>query len=229
MNASILFVTGTDTEVGKTHIGEAIARELSHRGIDVRTVKPVESGVDGNHPEDGIRLAKATGQDWPRQALQRFKAPLAPPLAAKLEGEAIQVQEWIKSIEALGQRAQLLLIEGAGGLLSPLDWDSTLLDLAKRWPATALVVDADRLGSVGRSRLCLNVLATSGIPVRGLVLNAPETADQTTGQNEKLLSKLEPGIRIATAPRSDRHGALTKPLEGILKDIENDCITSEAI
>jgi len=227
MTNRVLFLSGTDTEVGKTHVGVALARELTKRGHRIITVKPVESGVEGEHIEDGVRLSKATGQQWPTEALQRFKAPVAPPIAAEMEHKSIDPIFWEKQVNALLDKADLVMVEGAGGLLSPLDWDLSLLDFSRKWRSAFVIVDTDSLGAVGRNRLCLSVLETAETPVLGVVLSAPEHTDQTTGKNANTLSKVVQDTLIATLPRTDNHAELAEALKGIIRNIEIHCLPAE--
>ncbi|MCU0727800.1 MAG: dethiobiotin synthase [Planctomycetes bacterium] len=211
--ARIVLVTGTDTGVGKTVVAAALARTLVARGLRVVAVKPVESGcaVPPGEGEDGVVLARATGQAEPVAALDRLRAPLAPPLAAEREGVVLDVDSWRARIEDLAQRADIVLVEGAGGLLSPLTWELTALDLARDLGAAALVVAADRLGTISHARLVLGALRAAGIPVLGVIFSAPCAPDDSTGTNAAALARVEPGTRIASLPRlagpgeADRH------------------------
>ena len=116
-----VIVTGTDTGVGKTFVTEALARLLS-RSHRVVAIKPFESGVT-DEPGDGERLAAATGQKAPLHALVRLKEPLTPALAADREGVTIDFEAALASIRAHAEGADFALIEGAGGVLSPLTWE----------------------------------------------------------------------------------------------------------
>jgi dethiobiotin synthetase len=121
---SALLVTGTGIRVGKTRVAGALARMLTAAGRRVVAIKPVETGC-GNATaaeEDGARLAAATGQAAPREALFRFTAPLVPALAAEREDAAIDLDALVLRIEELRADADVLLLEGAGGLLSPIAW-----------------------------------------------------------------------------------------------------------
>ena len=114
-----LLITGTDTGVGKTWVGRALSHALVAAGRRVLAVKPVETGCDsaGSHLEDGALLAAATGQAEPRAALFRFADPVAPALAAERAGDAIDLDALVLQIEGLSQGAEVLLVEGAGGVL----------------------------------------------------------------------------------------------------------------
>ena len=171
----IILVTGTDTGVGKTVVAAGVARCLASRGVRVVAIKPVESGclAEATNTEDGVILARATGQLEPKAALTRLRNPVAPPVAADREGVRLDSRRWLERIRKLSETADIVLIEGAGGLLSPLSWDDTARDLALRLDANVIVVASDRLGTLNHILLTLEVLEKSDVPVLGVVFSAP--------------------------------------------------------
>lgn len=203
MPASTVLVTGTDAGVGKTWAACALARALRSAGRSVVAVKAVETGcADEPAPtEDGVRLAAATGQGAPDRALRRFRAPLAPALAADLEGGVLDLDELAAEIESLGGNADVLLLEGVGGLLNPLGWEWTVLDLAQAFQATALVVASDCLGAINHTLLTLSALDLAGVRVAGIVLNAPAVSDVSTGANAAAIARLSGIERVRAVPR----------------------------
>jgi dethiobiotin synthetase len=196
----ILFVTGTDTGVGKTFVGAALLRSLSRLGHRVVGVKPVETGCGGaiSPREDGAILAAASGQSSPRAALTRLQRPVAPPVAADAEGTVLSLDGWYKVIDGLSDQHELVLVEGAGGLLSPLTWRSNLRDLIVTTGSRALVVASDRLGSINHVLLTLEALGKLAL---GVVFSAPERPDESTSTNAESLRRVMPGARIASIPR----------------------------
>ncbi|HET7468186.1 MAG TPA: dethiobiotin synthase [Gemmatimonadales bacterium] len=200
-----LLITGTDTAVGKTWVARALSHALVAAGRKVVAVKPVETGCDpsGSHLEDGALLAAATGQAEPRAALFRFTAPIAPALAAEREGQDIDLDALVLQIEAVSQGADVLLVEGAGGLLSPITWEWTVVDLARSLGAAALVVAADRLGTINHTQLTLSALELAGIPLTGVVLTAPETPDESTGTNAASVARLSGLDHVLSLPREN--------------------------
>lgn len=202
MNGRVIVVTGTDTEVGKTFVTAGLARALVARGLTVVAIKPVESGVpaeDVSPTEDGAILAAATGQAEPTAALQRLRTPVAPPVAADAEGVTLFPEAWRAAVARATAEADIVLVEGAGGLLSPLTWDLTALGLARELGAAALVVGADKLGTLNHTKLTLRTLESAGVEVLGVALSAPETADHSTGLNVPALAKR--GVRAVAVPR----------------------------
>ena len=203
LNSSVVVITGTDTAVGKTMVAAGLARALVNRGVDVRAVKPVESGTlaEPAAGEDGAILAGATGQAQPRQALTRLRAPLAPPVAAADEGVRLDMDDWCAEIRRYAEAADLVLVEGAGGLLSPLTWTETSRELAKKLGARAVLVAADRLGTLSHTLMAMEVLEQAGVPIAAIVFSAPASADPSTGRNAEALREFSAYERVAVLPR----------------------------
>ena len=199
----VLLVTATDTGVGKTFGGCALARLLVEKGRRIAAVKPVETGCseEPSPDEDGVLLAKATGQWAPQAALVRLRAPLAPPIAADLENRTLKLAPWVQKIRGLSAEYEVVIVEGAGGLLTPLTWEETARDLALKTEARALLVCPDRLGGLNQALLAMEVLRHSETPLAGVVLNAPQDSDQTTGKNAEALRRFSGFERIITLPR----------------------------
>jgi dethiobiotin synthetase len=208
----VLVVVGTDTGVGKTWVGAALARALARRGLRVIAVKPVESGC-GETPgpaEDGVILAEASGQTEPRAALVRLRAPVAPPVAADLEGVALDLDELVGRARRFGAECDVLLVEGAGGLCSPLSWDGDLVDVARALDGVVLLVGSDRLGVVNHVVLTMTVALGASLSPLGVVLTAPLAPDASTGTNADTLRRTLGGResgslydRVVEAPRGD--------------------------
>lgn len=196
----IIIITGTDTGVGKTWVGCRIAEALRERGIDVRTVKLVETGTDiePSDEEDGVRLARAAGQETPRMALRRYRTAVAPAEAADLEGRAFDINAVEDELMEIVRSANVTIVEGAGGLFSPLTWRRNLLDVARKHAAPVLVVAADRLGTVNHTMLTLGMLDLSGASYFGVVMNAlPGEDGAARGLNANALRKVQRDLRVA--------------------------------
>ncbi|MDZ4697052.1 MAG: dethiobiotin synthase [Deltaproteobacteria bacterium] len=201
---SILLIVGTDTGVGKTWTGCALARALRRSGRRVVAVKPLETGCPGPpaDTEDGVLLARATGQSEPLHALLRFRDPVAPPEAADREGRQIEFEDLVRRVREYAARADISLVESAGGLLSPLTWEQSAVDLARALEARVLLVAADRLGTISHTLMALKLLELNGLEVLGVVLTAPEQPDASTGSNAAAISRLSGCSRILCAPRT---------------------------
>jgi dethiobiotin synthetase len=215
----IIFVTGTDSGVGKTFVGCALARGLLARGLRVRATKVVEPGVAAlaQAGEDGVRLARATGQDHPLQALHRFRTPVAPAVAADLEGGRLDFDSTVLEVERVAMGTEVTLVETAGGLLAPLAWDWTMVDLAEALGAMVLVVGANRLGTINHTLLTLGALELGGVRPAGVVLSAAETADESTPTNRDAIARLSGLDRVLELPRlasdADAIGAIQPALD----------------
>ena len=197
----IICVTGTDTEVGKTLVTAALGHALTRCDVDIIAIKPVESGTALGHIPDGVLLAQATGQTAPTQALTLLKKPVAPPVAADLEGVTLDAQIWINAVNEAAVRHEMVLVEGAGGLLSPLTWNHTLLDLAVNWRSDAVLVASDKLGCLNHTLLTLSALTAAGVRPRGVIFSAPKIPDDSTGGNAAALARFYPTVPTTTLPR----------------------------
>jgi dethiobiotin synthetase len=207
-------VTGTDTDVGKTFVTEALARRWS-RDRAVVAIKPFESGAAAGEG-DGERLARATGQRAPTHALIQLGAPLAPAVAAEREGVTIDFDALVIEIRALGDGADVVLVEGAGGVLSPLTWDHDVLDLARALDALLVLVASDRLGTISATHAAVHVMHARGLLPTAIVLGAPAVPDASTGSNadalrRRLASLGDVGAHLVTLPRTDL-AAAAEPL-----------------
>ena len=204
--STIFVVAGTDTEIGKTTAACALLAAWRDAGKMVRGIKPVESGtVDqpSREHEDGRRLAKAAGQDEPEEALQRLDAPLAPPVAARDEGVELIPDDWLDDIWALAESTDYALVEGAGGLLSPLADGFDTRDMARRLDAPVLLVAQDSLGTLNHTFLTMEAIEHADIEVAGVIFSAPETPDDSTGRNADVVADRYPDLPVATLPRSE--------------------------
>jgi len=184
-------VTGTDTGVGKTVVGSALLAAWRDAGHTVGAYKPVESGVEGDEPADGRMLWQACGRTLPLDEVcpTRLRAPLAPPVAARLEGVVLDPEPWVATVAAMRPRFDLLLVEGAGGLLSPLWEGGDAAQLARRCDLPALVVAPDRLGVINHTRLVAEVLAQRGIELVAVVLSAVGERDPSCDSNRDEIAR----------------------------------------
>jgi dethiobiotin synthetase len=185
-----LFITGTDTGVGKTYVGALIAQSLVRNGRRVGVYKPAASGCQREGTtlvsDDAVALWKAAGQprDLDHVCPQRFAAPLAPHLAARAEGRRLDVGLLCRGIEYWQQRAEIILVEGAGGLMSPLGENRSVADVAAEFGFPLVIVSRNVLGTINQT--LQTVIAArvfrQGLPVAGVVLNhvRPPAADDVS-------------------------------------------------
>jgi dethiobiotin synthetase len=170
-----LFVTGTDTGVGKTLIAAGLLRLARRRGLTPIPFKPVETGCDPE-PADARRLWRAAIPPIPPDdvCLHAFPLPAAPALAAAAAGRRIDLIAVADRAYALGQHGNFLLVEGAGGLLVPYVDRETTADLAARIGLPVLVVGRMALGTINHVALTLAEAARRRLPIAGCILNRTE-------------------------------------------------------
>jgi dethiobiotin synthetase len=169
-----LFVTATDTGVGKTTVAVAIVGALCRQGWRAGVYKPVASGLAGADADagDAWRLWEAAGRPLTPQAVcpQAFAAPIAPPASARAEGRQVDERLLVTGFAPWRESSDVVVVEGAGGLFSPLG--NTLLncDLARELALPLVVVDAARLGMIGRTLASVRAARAEGLWVAAGVL-----------------------------------------------------------
>lgn len=172
-----IFITGTDTGVGKTHVACAIAAALVREGVDVGVMKPAETGcrrLRGRPaPADALALKQAAQSDDPLDLVNpcRFGPPLAPAVAAELSGVRISLPRLLAAFHRLQRSHEYLIVEGAGGIMVPLTPRRTFLDLAGAMGLPVLVVARPGLGTINHTVLTVMALRSRGLTVAGFVLN----------------------------------------------------------
>jgi dethiobiotin synthetase len=188
-----LFVTATDTGVGKTEVACALLRDARARGLDAVGMKPAQSGVAPGVESDAERLALAADGVEPLEAVcpYSFVAPLAPAVAARVEGRAVSFARVVEGARALAARHDAVIVEGAGGLLVPLTDRETFADLALALGLPVVVVARAGLGTVNHTALTVEALRRRGLAVAGIVLNrtAPED-DPSVATNAGEIARL---------------------------------------
>ncbi len=199
---TVVLVIGTDTEVGKTYVACRAVEALVQDGRDVVAVKPVESGCTGNG-EDGVLLAAASGQSAPTAALIRLKTPVTPALAGEREDVPLDPERWCQTIRALEEKHDLVVVETAGGVLSPMTWTYNAIDLAVQLAAKAIVVAANRLGAINHTLLTLRALDTARISTLGVVLSETAEDSDATATNLEVLRRLDPRPMVAVSRGGD--------------------------
>ena len=218
-----LFITGTDTGVGKTYVAAMIARALRAAGHRVGVYKPAASGCgrgqgaavrgqklsggaaprvpasedsssSGLVSEDAIQLWEAAGRPGTLERVcpQRFEAPLAPHLAAEEEGRKLDPKLLRSGLDYWKRRSDVILVEGAGGLMSPLGDEMYVADLACDFGFPLVIVARNALGTINQTLQTLIAAATfrEGLPIAGIVLNNPSPPgdDPSTSSNRRELA-----------------------------------------
>lgn len=219
----VIFITGTDTAAGKTVVSVWLTRWLRSRGLAVAACKPLCSGGRG----DARQLWTAAGRVLPLDEVNpwHFRAALAPVLAASAERKRVRLSEVTRHIRKLGRRFNVVLVEGAGGLLSPLGEGFDSRDLLLALNAEPIVVAPNRLGAVNQVRLVLAALPASVAAAAQIVLVQPPRPNIAARSNARLLAEfvgrerihLWPWLRDPEASRMP--AALRRVLGGLGKKV----------
>jgi dethiobiotin synthetase len=208
-----LFVTGTDTGVGKTVVGCALVEALRRRRVDVGVMKPIETGVGPQGPLDAISLAESAQTDDALELVcpQRFALPAAPIAAATAEGRTVDLGVIRTAFEQLAARHERLLVEGAGGLLVPIRADFTMADLARELALPLLVVTRATLGTINHTQLTLEVARHRGLPIAGVVIShGPRAISTTDAKNLDALRAALGDLLVGEIPTLDPSGAVPR-------------------
>jgi dethiobiotin synthetase len=189
-------VTGTDTGVGKTLVSCALSAALARRGMRICAMKPIETGVTPGDPlRDGARLALAANDARPlaMTAPITFPHPSAPIVAARRAGSFIDLQLLDASVHEASIDHDVLLVEGAGGLLVPITEHLAFDALFARWSLDLVVVAANRLGVINHVRLTLAAARAADLRVRAVVLNqlAALAPDASVADNARVIADVE--------------------------------------
>lgn len=186
------FITATGTGSGKTWVARALARSLVRAGRSVVALKPIETGCTPD-PIDALALARACAQPALAHApgLYRAALPLAPHAVALETGApAPDLAELVRSVRSLASHAEHLLVEGAGGLLAPLDATHTMADLARALELPLLLVAPDALGVLSHVLTAVESAHARALPIAAVVLVAhAHTADASTRTNRRILAE----------------------------------------
>jgi dethiobiotin synthetase len=171
-----LFISGTDTSVGKTYVTTALVSLLRSQGKTVRVRKPVATGAEwvaGRWlSEDTRLLAEAAGEvDFAKVTRWSFAAPAAPPVAARLQGATLSLDDVVDETRRCYAPGSILLVEGVGGLLCPLTEQATIADLAMALGLPLIVVARRGLGTLNHTLLTLEAARQRCLPVAGVVVN----------------------------------------------------------
>ncbi len=187
-----LFITGTDTAVGKTHVTAALLAELRRRGVSAAAFKPIACGPGGRH--DAEIYAAIMDHEQPLDVINPvyLRHPLAPSVAAKIEHKPVDLHKILRTYRQLAANYSVVLVEGAGGLLVPIRDNYFVADLAKALKLPLVVVARLGLGTINHSLLTVRQADASGLKIAGLVLN--DTAGGRQGLAEKTNIRVLPTL-----------------------------------
>jgi dethiobiotin synthetase len=229
------FLTGTDTGIGKTRVLAALGLWAQQQGLRVGAYKQVESGClrinDQLIPQDGAFLKEILAMPEPLETIvsYRLEAPLAPALAARMSGVSINFQRLRTDFEALAQQYDLLLVEGAGGILAPVWQTRSNRDLAEWLQLPLICVAANRLGMINHTRLTVEAIRARSLPLAGVILNQPASITDLSAQtNHALLAECDsisvlgelPYIpALAALPQAGENGTDWSHLRAVLRGV----------
>ncbi|WP_088105828.1 dethiobiotin synthase [Halalkalibacter urbisdiaboli] len=182
-----VFVTGTDTDVGKTVISSGIAAVLKEQGIDVGVFKPMLSGIKREEPESDtywLKRMSETSLTLEEITPFQFNAPLAPGVAQELEGTNIELEQIMKHWECIRYKHEFFIAEGAGGISVPLGKDFVVGDVIKALKLPVVIVARPNLGTINHTCLTVEYGKKIGLSIHGIIINGisetPDLAEKTS-------------------------------------------------
>ena len=210
-----LFVTGTDTGVGKTLIAAALLRGLRERGLRVTGMKPIASGCretpEGIVNDDALALIAEMSEHAPYRIVNpyAFVPAIAPHVAAVEAGTRIDLRELERAYRILAGLAEIVVIEGAGGWLTPLDEKHALADFVKRVKADVILVVGLRLGCLNHALLTAQAIGHSGLKLAGWVGNGIDPQFERASDNVRALQERLKAPLLGIVPHRSSPDAAT--------------------
>lgn len=226
-NSKGIFITGTDTGVGKTIVASVLARLLLNKGFNVGVMKPVTTGcsqVDGHLVSaDAELLAWSAGITVTSEvAPYLFREPIAPSAAAELEHSRIEFSRILAAYHRLSEEHDFVIVEGAGGLMVPLTGGLLVADLVKLLALPLLVVTRPDLGTVNHTLLTCFAARVLGCVVKGTILNNypqnPALAESTAPHLIDSLSGVPLLARLPAISEKDEKSVVEQLAEGLIKE-----------
>jgi len=198
------FITGTDTGVGKTLVSAILGLALQNKRKSVGYFKPVETGVEGDEPEDAGFCKAILGlkEDAKNLCSYTFKLPASPHLSAEVEGKEIKVEKILEDFKRFKEKYEYLLVEGAGGLLVPLRRDFLIRDLIKLLNIPVILVARAGLGTINHTLLSVEAIRNYGLELAGIVFNqATQPLTIIEKDNIKTLAELTGAKVLGVIPK----------------------------
>jgi dethiobiotin synthetase len=189
-----VFVTGTDTGVGKTIISSGLAAVLKEKKIDVGVFKPMLSGISRNDSESDSSLLKQMSQtSLSTQDITpfEFKEPLAPFVAGQLEGKVVRIEEVLQHWETIREKHEFFIVEGAGGIAVPLGENFLVSHLIKAMKLPLMIVARPNLGTINHTYLTVKYATSLGLKIAGIVINGiSDSPDLSEKTNPEVIEQL---------------------------------------
>lgn len=203
-----VFITGAGTDIGKTFVTAALIREFRRRGRTIAALKPVASGIDPAHlahSDPGILLA-ALGEAVTPAALDRiapwrFRAPLSPDMAGARENRTVDFAALVAHSRSAVAAADMLLIEGVGGVMVPLDAEHTVLDWMAALQLPLVVVGGSYLGAISHTLTALEALRARGLAVAALVVDETPASTVPLDETAATIARFVADLPIIKLPR----------------------------
>ncbi len=206
MNKPAYFITGTDTEIGKTTLSSVIIRALVAKGFKTAAMKPVAAGaevLDGVlHNGDVDALMKAANLALPMALVCPYllRKPIAPNLSAKQDGRTIDISHIVDCYRKISQQADAVVVEGVGGFLVPFSQDMSSADLAEQLGLPVIMVIGLKLGCINHALLTAEVVRARGLTLAGWIANGIDPAMAFSDGNIATLENWLDAPRLGTLP-----------------------------
>jgi len=205
-----LFITGTDTGVGKTAVTCAIAGSLVRRGLRVGVCKPIATGcrlIDGHWvSDDALALRRHADVELPLTEIQPvgYEPPVAPAVAAAMSGKPVRLSSIRAALRRIERQCDIVLIEGVGGIAVPIGAKRTVLDLADAIGVPLVVVARHNLGTLNHTALTCAAIRQAGLPLAGLIINGmrDDSTDASIADNPQWLATQNRTRVLATVPHA---------------------------
>ncbi len=205
-----IFITGTDTNVGKTVVAAGLALALRARGINVGVMKPVATGCYGpSHrlvSQDAVYLMEAAENEYPAlTSPSRFRNPLAPNVAAQIEKKEVDLNAIRNAYQELQKHYDFLIVEGIGGLMVPLTKDYFVTHLIREFRLPLIIVARPGLGSINHTLLTVDAATVRGFDIQGIIFNRIPTVNYSVADmtNPKIIHDLTGIPVLGAVPEMD--------------------------
>lgn len=193
-----IFITGTDTGVGKTFVAAGLLKAMRKMGLNVCPMKPLETGCRVKNgkliPQDALELIKASGAEEPVEIVSPyiFRQPLAPAIAAELDKVIIKKKKILSAFKYLLNKYDITVVEGAGGIMAPVYKENLFIDLIKDFGLPVIIVARPGLGTINHTLLTIKAAQSSRLNVLGIIINYASKAkgDLSEETNPEIIERL---------------------------------------
>ncbi len=205
-----LFVTGTGTDIGKTYVSAAIARELTKKNLSLAYYKAAVSGANSIEESDAgyVRDSASISQETSSLLSYLYKNPLSPHLAAREENRFADLNKIVSDFNSLKKKYEYVLSEGAGGIICPVVWEKDnhvmYLDIIKALHLNVVVVADAGLGTINHTVLTVSYLLANGVKVKGIILNNFDNTSVMHTDNLKMIEEISKVKVIATLAKGQK-------------------------